>query len=167
MKKIVQLVALLGLLASCSSDEPGLSNNKLTFNGTTYPVGQAYVESITNGGSTRYYLYFLSDDITVNESFDYSQLEGSGPFFYMELDSETSTGLPAGSYAQANYAVLYELIPSNWNILANSLTLKNSVSVEKTGDQYTFTFEFSSPENTCTLQYAGSLLPIYRLNPRP
>jgi hypothetical protein len=168
---LLLVVPVLLLFTSCKkskADNSPASVSKFTYDGKDYPLARGYIH---NDVGTRFDVYFFSSGITVNDSgLGGLFFDGAGSGVFLVLDSTIPTDLSSATYKwPAQTTPDLEMIAGaaigRSNEVTNTIvgTFRDAtygtgtVTVSKSGQQYTIQFTLLVDGKTASGKFVGTL----------
>jgi hypothetical protein len=176
MKTKITLSLIFGLaiaFTSCTKDDdedsttqPAAASKAMVIDGTTYPIGDAFLFSYADGNvPTNLDLIMLSDGITVHYDEDNfpDSISGNGFISFYELFSTDSTNVTSGTYlydtsgAALTYAFNYLGVIVNGEQTKSFDQSKTTVDITYANGEYTIAGDARNDSASFTFNYQGAL----------
>lgn len=139
--KIVMLMALAFNLVtlSCSSDDdnndvtPGGGDNTMSIDGSAFNIATGAIEEYgANGnGSFDWDVTLVSDGFTINV--ENQSITGTGAFLYLDLNTNSETGLVPGTYVYADERAEFTWVDAFASPNLNSETFEGTIYTAVSG----------------------------------
>lgn len=155
------------VFSGCNNDDddPGTTiKNEFTYDGTTYALAKGFLNDVgANLNSSHDWDVFL---VTAGVDKSGFSLTGQGEIVYLDLNTDSSTGLKAGTYNWANVRNAFTIVPGSevfldYNLDAFSGTkvsfTDGTVDIAIDGTETTITFTLTADGKTLTGEWKGVL----------
>ena len=169
-KNLLLPIVIILILISCKKNNeqnPGTTSSKFTYDGKEYPLDKGYIHSDVG---TRFNVSFFSSTVSVMASDGVINVNGPGAGFLLALDSTIPTDLFIGTYKWPDQttpgsAMIASAAMGRSNDVTNTISGGfrdaaygiGSVTVSKSGQQYTIDFSLSIDGKTASGKYIGTL----------
>ncbi len=169
-KNLLLAIVIILLLMSCKKDsEQGsvTTSSKFTYDGKEYTLVKGYINNEVN---TRFSVSFFSSGVSVMASAGVLNADGPGAGFLLTLDSTIPTDISAGTYkwpsqttpgspmiAFAQMGISNEITNTISGSFRDAAYGTGSVTVSKSGQEYTVEFSLSIDGKTASGKYVGTL----------
>ena len=167
---LLSVVTLLLLFVSCKKNKDGsspASTNKFTYDSKEYPLDKAYIH---NEVGTRFNVSFFSSGVSVNTSGGGLFVDGKGGGVLLTLDSTIPTDISSATYkwpsqTTPDLEMIADAQIGRSNDITNTIngTFRaatdgtGSVTVSKSGSQYTIQFSILVDGKTASGKFTGTL----------
>jgi hypothetical protein len=168
---LLSVVTVLLLFVSCKKNKDGsspASTNKFTYDSKEYPLDKAYIH---NEVGTRFNVSFFSSGISVNTSgVGGLFIDGKGSGVLLTLDSTIPTDLSSATYkwpsqttpdlemiADAQIGISNDITNTIMGTFRSATYGTGSVTVSKSGSQYTIQFSILVDGKTASGKFVGTL----------
>jgi hypothetical protein len=181
MKTKITLSLIFGLaiaFTSCTKDDdedsttqPAAASNAMVIDGTTYPIGDAFLFSYADGNvTTPMDLIMFSDGFTIHydENNLPDSISGSGFVSRYLLFSTDSTNLTSGTYlndttqAAFTYSFNYLAVVVNGKDTKEIDQSKTTMDITYANDEYTIAGDARNDSASYTFSYQGPLFRVFR-----
>jgi hypothetical protein len=169
-KNLLSAIVIILLFISCkkNSDQSSITtSSKFTYDGNEYSLDKGYIHPDVG---TRFDVSFFSSSVSVMASAGLLVLNGPGAGFLLTLDSTTPTELVTGTYKWPSQTtpgspMIAFAQMGRSNEITNTISGgfrdaeygTGSVTVSKSGQEYTIEFSLSIDGKTASGKYIGTL----------
>lgn len=163
------LIALVSftVFTGCNKDDDDMGDevkNEFTYDGTTYALTKGFLNDVGGNlnGSHDWDVFLVSSGVDKNGF----SLTGTGEIIYLDLNTDTSTGLVAGTYNWANQRDPFTIVPGSEVFLDYNLDTFTGTKVAFTagtadvaidGTETTITFTVTADGKTLSGEWKGTL----------